>query len=100
MKTTNAVKKPTPLAWRDRAEKQLANARCCWVCGRPGGDGFSVALRFAGYRVGPQQNGYAHPDCMQRAQREHERHVRHEAHWSARQTVKRGEDSHKIVRRS
>jgi hypothetical protein len=68
----------TPMAWRERAEKQLTMGRCCWVCGKPGGQGFTIALRLAGYRVPAGEMGYAHNDCMQRAQREHDRHLRKE----------------------
>lgn len=53
--------------WRDRAPKENPNARCCWVCGKLGGAGFSTALRAAGYRMEHNQMGYAHPACMTRA---------------------------------
>jgi hypothetical protein len=43
--------------------------RHCWVCGRIGGAGFTQALRLAGYDVPDGAIAYAHPDCMQRAQR-------------------------------
>jgi hypothetical protein len=55
-------------AWRDRAPKQDPNVRCCWICGAPGGNGFTMALRLAGYRIGQNEIGYAHADCMRRAQ--------------------------------
>lgn len=43
-------------------------ARCCWVCGKLGGAGFTTALRYAGYDVPRGEIGYAHPVCMRRAQ--------------------------------
>jgi hypothetical protein len=49
-------------AWRDRAPKQDPDVRCCWICGAPGGNGFTTALRLAGYRMAPGQVGYAHAD--------------------------------------
>ena len=62
-------------AWRDRHPKELATARCCWVCGKLGGQGFTTALRLAGYRMAPREMGYAHPRCMQRAQRQAVEHA-------------------------
>ena len=55
-------------AWRDRAPKQDPDVRCCWICGAPGGIGFTTTLRLAGYRMAPGQVGYAHLDCMRKAQ--------------------------------
>lgn len=43
--------------------------RHCAVCGRPGGSGFAVALRAAGYDVPRGAMAYAHASCMARAQR-------------------------------
>jgi hypothetical protein len=57
-------------AWRDRHPKEYVEARCCWICGRLGGQGFTEALRFAGYRMQRGEMGYAHPECMRRAQNE------------------------------
>lgn len=50
-----------------RATKELQTARCCWVCGKLGGEGFTRALRNAGYPVGKGQMAYAHAACMIRA---------------------------------
>lgn len=61
--------------WRDRAPKQNPEARCCWVCGKLGGFGFTNALRAAGYCMRPDQMGYAHNRCMDRANKEHARHL-------------------------
>jgi hypothetical protein len=69
--------KPRAIApYRDRHPKECPTARCCWVCGKLGGQGFTTALRSAGYRMEPNEMGYAHPKCMttaarQAAQREH-----------------------------
>jgi hypothetical protein len=57
-------------AWRDRHPKADPSCRCCWVCGKIGGNGFTTALRFAGYRMKPGEMGYAHPRCMGRAKYE------------------------------
>jgi hypothetical protein len=57
-------------AWRDRANKEVETARCCWVCGKLGGEGFTNALRFAGYRMKKGEMGYAHAKCMIKAQRD------------------------------
>jgi hypothetical protein len=57
-------------AWRNRAPKQDADVRCCWVCGGIGGNGFTTSLRLAGYRMAPGEVGYAHTDCMRKAQLE------------------------------
>jgi hypothetical protein len=51
----------------NRAPKQNPTARCCWVCGKLGGEGFTRALRYAGYPVGKDQMAYAHAACMIRA---------------------------------
>ena len=54
-------------AYRDRYPKANPDVRCCWVCGRPGGYGFTEALRGAGYRMPDHTIGYAHATCMRRA---------------------------------
>jgi hypothetical protein len=55
-------------AYRDRApRKGPLPGRCCWVCGKNGGWGFTNALRGAGYRMEPGEMAYAHPACMARA---------------------------------
>ena len=62
--------------WRDRHSKENPNVRCCWVCGKLGGFGFTNALRAAGYRMQPREMGYAHNGCMTRAAKqavEHEK---------------------------
>jgi hypothetical protein len=43
--------------------------RHCWVCGKVGGAGFTYALLIAGYDVPKGQIGYAHHNCMARANR-------------------------------
>src|SRR5689334_1857086 len=50
--------------WRKRHKKDRKDARCCWVCGKRGGQGFTVALRLAGYPVADGEIGYAHSNCM------------------------------------
>jgi len=67
---------PTP--WRDRAPKIDPNSRCCWVCGRLGGLGFTLALKLSGYRMAQGEMGYAHPGCMNRAMKQHNRRVANE----------------------
>lgn len=67
----------SPEAWRSRAKPQLAEGRCCWVCGRVGGNGFTTALRLAGYRVAKGQMAYAHAACMRRAAKEQTDFLRH-----------------------
>ena len=52
-----------------RAKKVNPSVRCCWVCGREGGAGFTIALRAAGYEMQPGEMGYAHPGCMRLAQK-------------------------------
>jgi hypothetical protein len=59
-----------PDGWRDRHPKDDPQVRCCWVCGKLGGWGFSVALRHAGYRMKHNEMGYAHPACMKRASKQ------------------------------
>lgn len=54
---------------QQRHKPKLAEGRCCWVCGRPGGAGFTTALRHAGYAVPSGAMAYAHNRCMQRAQK-------------------------------
>jgi hypothetical protein len=54
--------------WRDRAPKADPSCPCCWICGGIGGNGFTMALRLAGYRMAPGEIGYAHNDCMRKAQ--------------------------------
>ena len=63
--------------WRDRASKKVPHARCCWVCGRLGGNGYTRALAWCGYRHEPGEMMYAHDACMGKAakeQRERDRH--------------------------
>lgn len=52
---------------KQRAKKQNENARCCWICGKLGGAGFTTALRNAGYEVALGEMAYAHPRCMARS---------------------------------
>lgn len=60
--------------YRDRHPKDVPTARCCWVCGKLGGDGFTHALRGAGYRMQHNEMGHAHPRCMKVAQQQAARH--------------------------
>jgi hypothetical protein len=50
-----------------RATPELKEGRCCWVCGKVGGSGFTWALRAAGYDVPKGTMAYAHNNCMQKA---------------------------------
>lgn len=52
-----------------RAKQANPAARCCWVCGKLGGAGFTTALRLAGYDVPQGTMAYAHPGCAALAQR-------------------------------
>lgn len=53
-----------------KRHKPIAAAgRCCWVCGRLGGAGFTRALALAGYEIAKGEMAYAHPDCMAKAQK-------------------------------
>jgi len=71
---TKPLLKPI-VTWRDRAPKEVPGARCCWVCGRLGGAGFTSALRWAGYRLKHNEMAIAHPRCLVDAQRQHTEHV-------------------------
>jgi hypothetical protein len=53
-----------------RHKPRLAMGRCCWVCGKPGGEGSTLALRLVGYDV-PKHGviAYAHGNCLARARR-------------------------------
>jgi hypothetical protein len=56
---------------KPRHKKDIEVGRCCWVCGKVGGDGFSSALRMLGYNVplrGPESVAHAHPRCIRREQ--------------------------------
>jgi len=56
-----------------KQHKPLGVGRCCWVCGKQGGAGFTRALENAGYEIPRRPDGqyaviaYAHPPCMARA---------------------------------
>lgn len=52
---------------KQRHAKSNPAVRCCWVCGKVGGSGFTTALRLAGYDVQKNEIGYAHSPCMARA---------------------------------
>lgn len=56
-------------ALKPRHRKMLPEARCCWICGKPGGMGFTRALRLAGYDVPAGEIGYAHAPCLMRARK-------------------------------
>ncbi len=47
-----------------RARKQNPSARCCWVCGKLGGAGYTTALRMAGYDIPQGTIAHAHPGCV------------------------------------
>jgi hypothetical protein len=66
----------TMAPYRDRARREIGVGRCCWVCGKVGGVGFTHALQGAGYRMRRGEIGYAHPDCMGRAMKEAAEHER------------------------
>ena len=52
----------------ERAPKQNPLSRCCWVCGRPDGDGFTTMLLGLGYNVPKGGMAHAHPRCVRRVQ--------------------------------
>lgn len=59
---------------KQRHKKAVPGARCCWVCGKLGGVGATVALKLAGYEIGTLPNGqreiaYAHPNCITKARK-------------------------------
>jgi hypothetical protein len=55
---------------KQRHKKQVEEGRCCWICGKLGGEGFTSALRALGYDV-PLKGvvAHAHGRCVQREQR-------------------------------
>lgn len=50
---------------KQRHPKQIEVGRCCWICGRPGGGGFTAALSLLGYDVAGKV-AHAHPGCVAR----------------------------------
>lgn len=52
-----------------RAKKANPQARCCWVCGKLGGAGYTTVLRMAGYDVPQGTMAYAHNGCAALAMR-------------------------------
>ncbi len=44
--------------------------RRCMVCGRIGGSGATMPLRFAGYTIPKGQIGYAHAPCLIRKRKQ------------------------------
>lgn len=64
-------------ATKERHPKQNPAVRCCWICGKPGGAGFTHALRWMGYRMESGEMGYAHPVCVKI---EKQRDVAHQHH--------------------
>lgn len=58
-----------------RHPKVNPNVRCCWVCGKEGGEGFTSALRALGYEV-PLQGvvAHAHAACIRKVQRKRQQH--------------------------
>lgn len=66
-----------PVPYRDRAPRRgPLPGRCCWVCGKNGGLGFTTALKLAGYRMEPGTVAHAHNQCMAKAQREASKHYK------------------------
>lgn len=59
---------PAQPAPRKRARPGLLVGRCCWVCGRPGGNGSTRALTLLGYAVKRGEIGYAHGPCLIKVQ--------------------------------
>ena len=53
-----------------RHPPEVPVGRCCWVCGTPGGAGFTRALINAGYDVPPGEQAHGHPPCMSDAMRQ------------------------------
>jgi hypothetical protein len=62
------MKNPPPIT-RFRHAKDVPEARCCWVCGKVGGSGFTHALRLFGYDTSGQI-GYAHNRCIDRLKKQ------------------------------
>lgn len=54
---------------KKRHAPKLEVGRCCWICGRVGGGGFTTALRLLGYDVKRGEIAYAHNRCVSREQR-------------------------------
>jgi hypothetical protein len=54
---------------KQRHTKSNPSVRCCWICGKEGGNGFTSALRWLGYDV-PMQGcvAHAHAKCIAREQ--------------------------------
>lgn len=48
---------------KKRHKKEREDARCCWVCGKLGGDGYTNFLRWSGYNVPAGTMAYAHTKC-------------------------------------
>ena len=61
---------------KQRHTKAVEVGRCCWVCGKLGGAGYTVALRLLGYDVPQGVMAYAHPECIAREQRKRARLTR------------------------
>jgi hypothetical protein len=49
--------------------KAVPKGRKCALCGKPGGTGFTTALRLLGYNYAKGEIGYAHSNCLVRARR-------------------------------
>ena len=49
----------------DRRRNPLKTGRRCAICKKPGGSGFTFALRLLGYDVPKSEMGYAHSRCIQ-----------------------------------
>jgi len=57
----------------ERKAKREPKARCCWICGRLGGDGMTTMLLELGYNVPKGDVAHAHPRCVQIMQRKAKR---------------------------
>jgi len=54
---------------KEQHPKSNPKVRCCWVCGKEGGIGFTRALRLAGYNMPDDTVAHAHPKCIAKALR-------------------------------
>lgn len=55
-------------------QKGLPGRRCA-ICGRIGGSGATLALRFVGIRTPAGEIGYAHGPCLTRLQKVRDEHI-------------------------
>ena len=57
----------------ERKPKTDPKSRCCWICGRLGGDGMTTMLLLLGYNVPKGDVAHAHPACVRTVQRKQQR---------------------------